>query len=180
MGKPRIRQARMSDVDSILSTYSALHEYEKLHGVNTNWAPGIYPVPEIPRKKTKAGAMYVLEDPDISASMALDSVCSPEYDRIKWPIQACPEKVLTIHAFVVTPQKFGKGYGKMMLDFAKQFAATNGFETIRIDTWIHNEPAKSLYLKNGFEIAGYGPISIYELRQEEVFLEYALDRNCRQ
>lgn len=169
-----IRLASLADLDGILATYAALHEHERRHGVNTNWAAGVYPLPEIPLKKIEAGSMYVLADGGICASMALDSLCSPEYEKIGWRYPASPDKILSIHVLVVDPRKFGLGYGKKMLAFAREFASKNGFQVIRIDTWAHNEPAKSLYMKNGFEIAGYGPIALYGLRQDEVYLEYKL------
>lgn len=169
-----IRKAGLNDITEILSTYSALHEHERQYGVNTNWSAGVYPVPELPLKKIESGAMYVLDNGAICASMAIDSACSPEYEKIDWRYQAPPEKILTIHVLVVDPRKFGSGYGKRMISFAKNFGLKNGFQSIRIDTWIHNEPAKSLYVKNGFEIAGYGPISLYGLHQDEVYLECKL------
>lgn len=170
-----IKKAALADVDRIFATYSELLNYESQHGVNTNWKKGVYPVREVPLTKTKAGSMYVLEkEGAIYASMALDSMQSPEYAAINWRYPAPPEKVLTIHALVVQPQNFGQGYGSQMLRFAKDFGSKNGFFVIRIDTWINNEPAKALYLKHGFEIAGYGPITLYGLTQHEVYLEYKI------
>ena len=46
---------------------------------------------------------------------------------------------------------------------------------MRIDTYAHNEPAKSLYQKNGFRIAGYYESLLEGLIKEELaFLEYKI------
>lgn len=170
-----IRKANLADVDRIFATYLELLEYERLHGVNTNWRQGVYPVREVPLAKTRAGAMFLLEEGgEICASIALDAVLSPEYAEIDWRYATEPGKALTIHALVVRPKMTGRGYGTKMLAYAKEFGRANGFQAIRIDTWIHNEPAKRLYLKNGFGAAGYGPITLYGLTQPEVYLECGL------
>lgn len=58
------------------------------------------------------------------------------------------------------------------MEYARTFAAETGCSTIRIDTFAHNEPAKKLYLQNGFRIAGYGRILLQGLIDEEqVYME---------
>ena len=68
-----------------------------------------------------------------------------------------------------------QGYGQQMVDYAKEFARELGCKAIRIDTYAHNEPAKSLYKKNGFRIAGYYESLLEGLIKEELaFLEYKI------
>lgn len=63
-----------------------------------------------------------------------------------------------------------------MVDYAKDFARELGCKAMRIDTYAHNEPAKSLYQKNGFRIAGYHESLLEGLIKEElVFLEYNIN-----
>lgn len=46
----------------------------------------------------------------------------------------------------------------------------------RMEKYAHNEPAKKLYLHNGFRIAGYGRILLQGLIDEEqVYLEYEVN-----
>ena len=71
--------------------------------------------------------------------------------------------MLVIHTLCNPPQKAGHGYGRQMVEYAKRYAAEVGCTTIRIDTYVHNEPTKRLYLKNGFRIAGYGQILLQGL-----------------
>ena len=56
--------------------------------------------------------------------------------------------------------------------FAADFAALHGCTAIRIGTWLHNGPAKRLYQRNRFRIAGEGRIRLQGLIDEEqVYLE---------
>lgn len=69
----------------------------------------------------------------------------------------------------------GHGYATKMISYAKDFAKQNNCTVIRLDTYAHNEPAKSLYQKNGFRISGYGTILLQNvIEEDQVYLEYKL------
>ena len=121
--------------------------------------------------------MYVLEDQgEICASMVLNHEQAEEYAGVSWQYPAQPPEVLVIHTLCIPPQKAGQGYGAQMVDFAKEFAAASGCRVIRIDTYAHNEPAKRLYQKHGFRIAGYGEMLLQgKIREAQVYLEYLLE-----
>lgn len=164
----QIRQARSADIEAISAGYDELFAYEQSRGSSTNWKPGIYPTDAVPRACVPAGTMYALDHAgEIRASMILDSSQAPEYAQINWAYPAAPEKVLVIHTLCVPPSQAGRGYATKMVEFAKDFARRNGFEAIRIDTWENNEPAKALYAKLDFRLAGYANAvhhGLYETR----------------
>lgn len=144
-----IRKAVESDINAIADTYNELLTYEEKHGSNSNWELGVYPTIKVPQRKIPTGTMYVLEE---------------------------DEEILVIHTLCIPPQKAGRGYGQQMVDYAKDFARELGCKAIRIDTYAHNEPAKSLYQKNGFRIAGYHESLLEGLIKEELaFLEYKIN-----
>ena len=144
-----IRKAVESDINAIADTYNELLTYEEKHGSNSNWELGVYPTIKVPQRKIPTGTMYVLEE---------------------------DEEILVIHTLCIPPQKAGRGYGQQMVDYAKDFARELGCKAIRIDTYAHNEPAKSLYQKNGFRIAGYYESLLEGLIKEELaFLEYKIN-----
>ena len=174
-----IRQATKADIDAIAQTYEDLLTFEERNGTKSNWKLGLYPTKSVAIQRVGLGEMYVLEeDGQISASMALNREQAEEYAGIDWKYYAPPESVLVIHTLCIPPQRAGHGYGKQMIAYAKTFAAEIGCKVIRIDTWAHNEPAKRLYLKNGFRIAGYGPILLQRLiPEEQVYLEYLICRH---
>lgn len=168
-----IRKAKMEDITAIAETYKELLTKEQQFGSNSNWKLGVYPTVEVPKNNVPTGTMYVLEENgEVCASMVLNHSQAEEYSKIEWKYPGEKENVLVIHTLCIPPQKAGRGYGRQMMEYAKQYAKKTGCTTIRIDTYAHNEPAKRLYRNNGFRIAGYGHILLQGLIDEEqVYLE---------
>lgn len=171
-----IRQATEQDIAAITQTYTELLLYEQENGSSSNWKLNVYPTENVPKTAIPKGTMYVLEENNtICASMVLNGEQDPAYAAIPWRYEADPSEVSVVHTLCIPPSKAGNGYGKKMVSFAKEHAKNNGCTVIRIDTSAENEPAKSLYIKNGFRIAGYAPVLFQGLIPEElVFLEYKL------
>ncbi len=177
-----IRKAQMADVAAIAATYTQLLEHEACQGSHSNWRLNIYPTAASAKQAVLAGQMYVMEsEGGICASMVLNNHQAEEYAAMPWQYPAAAEQVLVIHTLCIPPSQSGKGLASQMLNFAKAFARDSGCQVIRLDTYAHNEPAKSLYQKHGFRIVGYAPSLLQGLiPEEQVFLEYALPRpeNC--
>ena len=168
-----IRKAEKADIAAIADTYTELLTYEQQHGSHSNWVLGVYPTIAVPEQKVPEGSMYVLEeDGEICASMVLNHEQAEEYSHIDWHYPGENEEVLVIHTLCVPPRKAGRGYGRRMVEFAKTIAAETLCRALRIDTYIHNEPAKRLYQKNGFRIAGSARTLHQGVIEEElVYLE---------
>lgn len=168
-----IRKAEEKDIQNIADTYTRLLTYEQEHGSNSGWKLNLYPTIEVPQQAVPTGNMYVLEENgEICASMILNSEQAEEYTEISWLYPASDEQVLVIHTLCIPPEKAGRGYGTAMLNFAKEYGREHGMTVIRMDTWLHNEPAKKLYLKNGFQIAGTGKILLHGvIDEDQVYLE---------
>ena len=171
-----IRLAEQKDILPIADTYTELLQYEREFGSHTNWQLGVYTTIKVPEEKVPAKMMYVLEENQkICASMVLNQEQPEEYREISWNFPAADENVLVIHTLCIPPSMSKRGYGKQMVAFAKSYAVTHGCHVIRIDTYARNEPAKGLYLKNGFQIACYGRMLLQGLIEEEqVYLEIKL------
>lgn len=172
-----IRQAILNDVAAIAETYTQLLEHEQQNGGHSNWRLNVYPTADSAEQAVRAGEMYVLEqDGQIQASMVLNKSQAEEYGQMPWQYPARDDEVLVIHTLCIPPQLAGRGLATQMLAFAKEFAPKAGCRVIRLDTYAHNEPAKSLYQKHGFRIVGYAGALLQGLIPEElVFLELALD-----
>lgn len=170
-----IRKATENDILKIAKTYDELLIYEKENENHSNWQLGIYPTIKVPELRVPLGEMYVLENEnnEICASMILNQVQAKEYSTIPWKYLADDDNLLVIHTLCIPPQEAGKGYGTKMIDYAKNFAKDLNYPVIRIDTYAYNEPAKSLYQKNGFRIAGYAT-SLLEglIPEEQAYLEF--------
>ncbi len=171
-----IRPALEKDIPAIARTYDALLAFEKEHGTSTNWAEGVYPTIRVPEEKVPKGEMFVAEeDGVICASMVLNHEQAEEYRTIRWLYPAEDGKVLVIHTLCIPPAMAGRGYGSAMVRYALDAAAGRGCSVVRIDTWVHNEPAKALYRKLGFRIAGTAS-ALHQgvIRSELCYLEYRL------
>lgn len=151
-----IRKAKESDINAIEALYNELLTHEEQTQSWSNWQKGIYPTHATAEKTVALGTMYVLEENcTICASMILNDLQGDFYREIPWQFPAEPHEVRVIHTLCVAPSQSGKGYAGQMIAFAKEEAKAAGCKVIRMDTFSGNEPAKALYQKHGFRIAGY-------------------------
>lgn len=175
-----IRQAEEKDIAAIARTYEDLLRYEAAHENHSNWVLGLYPTIEVPQRNVPLGTMVVLEEAgEICASMVLNREQAEEYKTVDWHYAANAEDVLVVHTLCVPPDKAGHGYGTQMIEYAKQCAMAQGCLAVRIDTYAHNEPAKALYQKLGFRLAGVGPSLLQGLIPEEMaYLEWKVPQKA--
>ena len=150
-----IRKATKNDLDWIEASYTELLIREATRGSHTNWQLGVYPTRETAQKSLDEQTLYVLEEEDgLCGSMILNQTQPEVYDQISWSFLAEPEEVLLIHTLCIPPSKAGRGFGKAMVCFAEEEAREMGCKAIRLDTYIGNKPAASLYRSLGYRYAG--------------------------
>ena len=64
-----------------------------------------------------------------------------------------------------------------MVQYAEDWAVRTGCAVVRLDTWMHNRPARSLYEALGYRLAGSSPAKLNGLIPLElVFYEKAVGR----
>ena len=56
-----------------------------------------------------------------------------------------------LHKVYLLTSCHGRGFGRMMLDYASDVCRAAGFKKLRLNVNKHNERAISVYLRNGFE-----------------------------
>lgn len=61
---------------------------------------------------------------------------------------------MRLYSIAVSPVFRGKGLGQLMLDEAVKRAAASGFKYLTLEVSEENQPAVSLYLRQGFEVFG--------------------------
>ncbi len=171
-----IRKATQNDIKRVADIYDKLIDFESETVSYTGWKKGVYPTSHEPETAVPLGTMFVYEENgEVSASMIINSNQAEAYREMPWKYKACNEKVLVIHTLCVDPNQKGKGIGKAMVNFVKDYAKQNGFEVIRIDTGITNLPAQSLYSKLGFETVGRKTVMHHGvLPIELLYLEYKI------
>ena len=171
-----IRNANTNDIAAVNNIYQELFNYEITHGRTTNWVNGVYPTKNTAKAALKTNTLYVLEiDDKIKGSMILNQIQPDEYQNIHWQNKHIPAEVLVIHTLCIAPAIAKKGYGKKMILYVMKKAQQLGYKTIRLDTWIKNEPAISLYKAMNFTIAGTAPMYLQNLiKEEQIFFEYKI------
>ena len=66
-----------------------------------------------------------------------------EYNDVKWLTK--DDKNLYLHRLAVDPKFQKKGIGKLLMDFAEDYARDNKFKSVRLDTFSKNERNNRFY-----------------------------------
>jgi ribosomal protein S18 acetylase RimI-like enzyme len=146
----RIRQATPADLPGISGILESAIVHMLGQGID-QW-DRIYPSDAIVQCDIESGAMYVSEtDHSITGAMAIDESQPDEYSSIPWRYGG---RVLVVHRLVVNPEFQGEGVASGLMDFAERFAASSGYDTIRLDAFAHNPIANVLYSGRSYGRAG--------------------------
>lgn len=156
-----IRQAVITDLESIEEGYREHFLHEKKYGAYTVFREGVYPTRKDAEKALRNNALYVFEENGIVlGSIILDGHQPDEYRNIAWASQAADEEVTVIHLLMVKPCAAGKGVGSALVNFAAETAKQRYCTVIRLDTGEQNVPAVSLYKKLGFQLAAAASMKV--------------------
>lgn len=150
-----IRKARPADLDGVAAIYDAVLDDQERHTNFTNWQRGSYPTRATAEGALDAGTLYVLEDGGRLAGCAVfNHEQLPEYAAVPWAFPGEGDRVLVIHTLCIHPDAAGHGYASKMVDFAEQLGRTLGCTALRLDTYEGNLPARQMYTKLGYRLAG--------------------------
>ena len=112
-----------------------------------------YPTISIIENDLKKGVLYALEiENEIVGAINLNEEQDKEYQTIDWLFD--DTKVLVVHRLVVNPTHQKKGYGKVLMDFAEDFAKNNNYSSIRLDTYSRNKSNIRFYQNRNYFIRG--------------------------
>lgn len=171
-----IRKATKEDIDAIESTYIELLAHEQNTVSYSNWKLGLYPTRKVAETGVENGTLFVLEENNqICASMLLNQIQPDEYAAIEWHFLAEENEVLVIHTLCIPPSKAGCGFGTSMVRFALEYAKGIGYKTVRLDTYLGNQPAVSLYESLNFRYAGSADVLLQGIIPEkQKFFEHPI------
>ena len=137
---PVVRQFYHSMIDSIQD-----------YSFKTCWEKDIYPSPDFLQSAVSRSGLFLGRiDGRIAAAMVLNHDCNPEYQSIKWQIDANRDEVLIIHALGVHHDFSGRGCGRSMVKKAIEIARNTGMKAMRLDVLNGNVYAEKLYTSCGF------------------------------
>ena len=150
-----IRLATPADLSQAADIYEEILDREAQGPVYTNWQRGKYPTIDTARQALEAGTFYVGEENGVLWGVVnLNSVQLPEYGAIPWSIPAQAEQVGVIHTLVIHPAWSGKGKARELVAFCEEHCRQQGKRVIRLDTYVNNQPANSMYPRLGYRFAG--------------------------
>lgn len=145
------RKATRKDIDRISEIYDEIHDAEEAGLVTIGWIRKIYPTRKTAEAAVVAGDMFVEEnDGTVVAAARINKEQVSEYADASWTADVPDDKVMVLHALVVSPKIKGKGYGTAFVDFYEKYALENGCPYLRMDTNEKNAAARSLYKKLGY------------------------------
>lgn len=112
-------------------------------------------------KYTEDEIANILADDNLPVFVCTDDndnvICHAFCQIIDRPDRTCayPYKTLFIDDFVVDEKFRGKGIGKQMYSFLKNYAGENGFYNITLHAWECNPGAVSFYNNIGMKVQSY-------------------------
>lgn len=153
-----IRPARAEDLSAIAAIYESILDQEDARPVSfTNWQRGKYPTLDTARQALQAGTLFTAEENGtVYGCVNLNGEQLPEYAAIPWQYDAAPDEVGVIHTLVIHPAWSGRGKARELVSFCEDHCRRQGKRVIRLDTYIHNQPANAMYPRLGYRLAGEG------------------------
>lgn len=137
-----IECAEISDLETIYAIYQRCITILDAEGIR-QWDE-LYPSPAIMQEDIEAGELfkYVI-DGRIAAACALTGKQDKEYDAVKWRY---PEsKALVVKRLAVEPDLRKRGIATGFMKFAEDYAAKNGYTSIRLECYSSNQAALDFY-----------------------------------
>ena len=155
-----IRKATLQDLDAVISLASACAKHLRVHGIfqwNDNYPNSAVFQIDIQREELlvyeKQGQIWGC----VVRSTHKDAV----YNSVKWLTQ--DTKQLYVHRLAVNPNYQGQGIAQLLMETVENYAMSNSFQSIRLDTF-------SLNLRNQkfYELRSYKQLeAIYFPNQSE-------------
>lgn len=146
-----IRKANKSDIDSILVLTQACAKDMISKGIY-QWNEH-YPNAAAFEKDVEREELYVLIlEHKIVGTVVISSFMDDVYQSVKW--LTSNGKNLYIHRLAVHPEHQGHGLAQKMMDFAENYGITNGYVSIRLDTFSQNQRNQTFYEYRGYQRLG--------------------------
>jgi ribosomal protein S18 acetylase RimI-like enzyme len=156
----RIRKANMRELDVLHNVVRDATRHMDEQEI-PQWDE-IYPSREILEKDIEREEIYVIEvDGRVAGLIVMNEDQSPEYVAMAW---AFAGRALVIHRLTIAPAHQRRGLASRLMDFAEEFATTQGYDCIRLDAFTRNPAAFNLYESRGYRNAG-----IVRFRKGEFF-----------
>jgi ribosomal protein S18 acetylase RimI-like enzyme len=123
----------------------------------------IYPDESTLSEDIAKGEMYgFYQDETLCGVIVLNEVQLEPYVEVNWSFE--DTKPLVVHRLCIHPDFQSRGTAYTLMKFAEDFAARNGYRSIRLDAFKNNPAALRLYQRLGYQMRG-----VIELRKGTFF-----------
>lgn len=146
-----IREGTIKDIDAILNITKtcARHMINKqIYQWNEH-----YPNKKAFENDVIRKELVVIETKsELIGCITLSTFMDDEYIPVSWLTPN--ENNLYVHRLAVHPEFQGKGFAQKLMDYAENYAKTNSFASIRLDTFSKNERNQKFYEVRGYQRLG--------------------------
>ena len=151
MSGNKIRKALREEIGEIMELIAKCVQVMQAGG-SDQWNES-YPNREVIGLDIECGTLYVYIDNEaIAGIIVLDENQAEQYGEIRWSQEQ--GRHLIMHRLAVHPEVQGKGIARKLTAFAEEHAVNCGYSSIRLDTYMKNTIALSLYPRLGYERRG--------------------------
>lgn len=140
-----ILQSKNEDLDTIMELYAAGTAYQKLVA-EKHWQG--FDRAMVQREIDEERQYKIIESGSIACVFAAASS-----DALIWK-ERNADPAIYLHRIATHPDHRGKSYVKSIIDWARDYALTNGKQYIRMDTGSGNERLNNYYISCGFSYLG--------------------------
>lgn len=143
-----IELAKISEIPDILKLTNACRLYMEASNIY-QWTTD-YPnkkqfITDVDRKE-----LYVFKHNNvIIGCVVLSNLMDEEYKSVGWLTKS--NKNLYIHRLAVHPNYQGQGFAQQLMAFGENYARTNRFTSIRLDTFSQNKKNQHFYEQRGYQ-----------------------------
>jgi ribosomal protein S18 acetylase RimI-like enzyme len=143
--------ATKHDLDRIMALIKDCTRDLESRGIH-QWGE-FYPTLEIIKDDIENESMYVMNENKALLGIVVVNEEQPnEYEGLNWSTRE--GRILVIHRLAVSPKRQNQGIAGRLLEFAEDYAANNGYASIRLDAYSGNRKALRLYEKHQYKWVG--------------------------
>lgn len=146
-----IKKASLKDLNEIKKLTEACAEALQQQNI-FQWNEN-YPSREKLENDIKREELFIYEYKNrINAIIVLTPKMDEVYRNIRWLTETGNN--LYVHRLATHPDFWGQGYARKMMDFAEDFAKTENFTSMRLDTFSQNKRNQKFYEARGYQRLG--------------------------